>query len=362
MAYTPLGWVDSPSTVTPVDAANLNYMEAGIQVAAAAADSAAKIAGDLAGTAAAPSVAKVAGVAITGTPTAGQVPTATSGTAAAWATPAAGGSSAVNPVYGDGSDGTTTINSNTLLTRSMFYQNLTIAPGVIVDTNQLRIVVRGTLTVGAGAVIHTDGKTGYALAGLTGRGGIGGGMSNTVGGNGQASNTYVDAQYGGNGGAGGAGSGGAGGSGGVVPAPNQVSAPSPRSMSEMVTGTFYNQVYQGGAGGGAGGGDATKPTTGGAGGSGGNVLIIVARFIVNNGTIRSAGGAGQPRLYGTDPGGGGGGGGGLVLVTCDSFTGNPPTAPAGVGGLAYGETARGTGIDGSPGLPGIVIVSNGAVA
>jgi hypothetical protein len=50
-----------------------------------------QLAGDLAGTAAAPSVAKVAGVAITGTPTAGQVPTATSGTAAAWATPAAGG-------------------------------------------------------------------------------------------------------------------------------------------------------------------------------------------------------------------------------------------------------------------------------
>jgi hypothetical protein len=47
--------------------------------------------GDLAGTYPNPSVAKVAGVAITGTPTAGQVPTASSGTAAAWATPAAGG-------------------------------------------------------------------------------------------------------------------------------------------------------------------------------------------------------------------------------------------------------------------------------
>jgi hypothetical protein len=50
-----------------------------------------QLAGDLAGTASAPTVAKVAGVAITGTPTAGQVPTASSGTAAAWATPAAGG-------------------------------------------------------------------------------------------------------------------------------------------------------------------------------------------------------------------------------------------------------------------------------
>jgi hypothetical protein len=60
-----------------------------------------QLAGDLAGTASAPTVAKVAGVAITGTPTAGQVPTATSGTAAAWATPAAGGGSTAYYPGGD---------------------------------------------------------------------------------------------------------------------------------------------------------------------------------------------------------------------------------------------------------------------
>lgn len=42
------------------------------------------LAGDLAGTGATPTVAKVNGVAITGTPSAGQVPVASSGTAAAW--------------------------------------------------------------------------------------------------------------------------------------------------------------------------------------------------------------------------------------------------------------------------------------
>jgi hypothetical protein len=50
-----------------------------------------ELTGDLGGTATAPVVARVNGVAVSGTPTAGQVPTATSATAATWQTPTGGG-------------------------------------------------------------------------------------------------------------------------------------------------------------------------------------------------------------------------------------------------------------------------------
>lgn len=50
--------------------------------------------GDLSGTLPSPTVAKVNGIAVTGTPTNGQVLTATSGTAASWSTPASGSGTA----------------------------------------------------------------------------------------------------------------------------------------------------------------------------------------------------------------------------------------------------------------------------
>jgi hypothetical protein len=49
-------------------------------------------------------------------------------------------------IYGSGKDGTITISSNINLERDMYYSNLTISPGVHVNTNGYRVFVRNILT------------------------------------------------------------------------------------------------------------------------------------------------------------------------------------------------------------------------
>lgn len=49
-------------------------------------------------------------------------------------------------IYGDGQDGNVTVSSNTTITSDMYYNNLTVNSGVILNTNGFRIFVKGTLT------------------------------------------------------------------------------------------------------------------------------------------------------------------------------------------------------------------------
>jgi len=85
-----------PTPTTSTQAANKSYVDSAAGAAPADATTTSKgivqLAGDLAGTAAAPSVAKVNGIAVSGTPSTGQVLTATSASAASWQAATGGGS------------------------------------------------------------------------------------------------------------------------------------------------------------------------------------------------------------------------------------------------------------------------------
>lgn len=85
------GTVTVPTPTVGTAAATKSYVDSAAPNATTGAPGQVQLAGDLAGTATSPSVAKVNGIAVTGTPSNGQVLTATSGTAASWATPATGG-------------------------------------------------------------------------------------------------------------------------------------------------------------------------------------------------------------------------------------------------------------------------------
>lgn len=90
-------------------------------------------------------------------------------------------------IYGSGKDGTVTISANTDLTRDMYYSNLTIAPGVHVNTNGYRVFVRNILTFSSS--ISDQATTSIGLKnGFSGVGSLLGGsevsVSNSLGGDG----------------------------------------------------------------------------------------------------------------------------------------------------------------------------------
>lgn len=103
-----------------------------------------------------------------------------------------GSSGGTNSVFGSGSDGDATISSNTTLSETKFYNNLTINSGVTLDSSTSPLIVhcKGTCTING--AVNMNGKGSAAgsdavniqkgLSGVGGNGGRGGGGSAPPGG------------------------------------------------------------------------------------------------------------------------------------------------------------------------------------
>jgi len=265
-------------------------------------------------------------------------------------------------IFGDGSDGDVVLTASTTLTNDMFYNDLTINGGVVLNSGGYRIFVKGTLTnngtisnngasavknvAGAGAAgvtLIAGGAGGAGSAGdaddYSGGGGGGGGIvmvfayniavEGTItanGGNGASAlytnNSLSGAANAGTGQAngvtstaGGAGAGQTPGAGGTVVAVRKVALYNPFLLMPFYD--FKNAVALGaGCGGGGGqaqdGGGGDQRRGGGGGGSGGYVILIY-KNLITSGTVTASGGNGG--LTVNDPGWGNGGNGtdGMVI-------------------------------------------------
>jgi hypothetical protein len=145
-------------------------------------------------------------------------------------------------VFGDGSDGNVIISSDTTLTRDMFYNNLTIESGKVLNTNGYRVFVKGVL-INKGTIRNNGSNaSGYTGAsggakGTTNGGGNGGNGSVGNGKSGQkAFNSLSNA--GGNGGNAGMSSGGQGGQAISPPA----DAGTPREFIAALTGKLLGRT------------------------------------------------------------------------------------------------------------------------
>lgn len=272
--------------------------------------------------------------------------------------------SAVNSIYnstfGDGNDGDVTISAGTTtLSRDMYYNNLTIQTGGILNPTGYRVFVKGTLTFEGTGKIARNGNAG-------GNGGNGTNGSAGAGGAGGAAGTAGAALAAGNLAGGNAGTAGAAGSsgtdGGATPGGGGGNASAPSNVTSGVGTAGVTGTGASGAGGsgfnGVSGGAAANGIV--AGGTVTNPLMmprtvelaIMMHYFSNttfaymNGSAGAAGGsgggggAGGNQGAGTAGGGGGGGGGGaggcggIVVVAANTIVGGYATCIQALGGAA----------------------------
>lgn len=310
-------------------------------------------------------------------------------------------------LFGDGSDGDVTVTGALSLSRTMYYNNLTLGAGCAIALNGFRIYVKGILDISSApsnsitTTSNPGGNGGTPTAGTAPAAQLGntipGAMNGTAGGAGstgagaQAPAQTAQTHMGGSAGAGGKGGDGEfGGVGGASRSPAAHALSQRNYITEIFcrygTGTL-SLILGGGAGvGGSGGGGGTflgLPTyNGGGGGGGGNSglpIAIHARKIqrgtnVNTGIIKSVGGnggvGGNSQASGNTGGGGGGsgGGGGYVYFIYEQLLGSIITGAINVGGGngGNGGNKNGTGTVGDGGYGGakgsVILINTGAGA
>lgn len=316
-----------------------------------------------------------------------------------------GGSGGVTDVYGDGSDGSVTVNSGSFsvsvggsalitsntLVRDAYFDDLTINGGDLI-TAGFKLYISGTLTMTSGVIRCNGGNGGAGGNGTAGAGGAAGatpggagagttansapGSAGAIGGfnanganpGGAGTASSVGLGTGSNGAAGGAsGQGQTGGTGVTAPAGTNTLTERPFDYSHATTYRFHSGVVfttanvigtAVGSGSGAGSPASGGGGSGGSGASGG-ILIVFARTITGTTDIQALGGTGGNggNGGGTDAGGGGGGSGGnggfICLIYSDQ-TGWSGTLDVSGGAGGTGGTGIGTGSAGGNGNTGRV--------
>jgi len=275
-------------------------------------------------------------------------------------------------LYGPGYDGDVTIGAGTTtLTRSMFYNNLTINAGGVLAPAGYQVFVANTLTgtngridrqglAGANAVAGAGGAGGVALGvGLfpaSAQGGAGGnaGAAGSLGSNASNVPQEYTSTAAGNGGSG-TNSGGGGGSAG-----KQGETQGRLAIPIWALAGKYNGITALGtigAGGGGGGGGAGGTSGGGGGGSGGGYTTVAAKVMscsaANFKITVKGGNGGNAGANGGNAGGGGGGQGGVAVVVYSLDGGVAPVTEV-VGGTP--GNGVGTGAAGQQGGVGLNLI------